>query len=191
VELLEGRALLSDLLTDGDFSLGNAGFTSQLDYLPIGGSHNGPGYYAIVHNPSVDLWSAFGNFGDHTTGSGLMFASDGPTNPNTIVWQETVNVSKATDYVFSGWAASMGQYPIGTPIDPSPARLGFLINDVQIGSVFTVAAQNGQWSQFSAAWNSGMSGVATIKIIDMNTDGVGNDFALDDLSFVRGVVVGK
>jgi hypothetical protein len=178
-----------NLLTNSDFSLGNAGFTSQLDYFPIGGNHNLPGYYyAIVHNPSVDLGSAFGNFGDLTTGTGLMFAADGSA---AMVWQEPVNVSNATDYVFSGWAASMGQYPIGTPKDPSPARLAFIINDVQIGWVFAVAAQNGQWSQFSAAWNSGMSGLATIKIVDMNTDGMGNDFTLDDLFFGPRVAIGK
>jgi len=172
-----------NLLTNGDFSLGNTGFTSQLDYIPIGGSHNGPGYYGVVHNPSVDIWSAFGNFGDHTTGTGLMFASDASTTPNTVAWEETVNVSTATDYVFSGWAASMGQYPIGTPVDPSPARLGVFVNGVQVGSPFSVPAQNGQWGQFAVPWNSGTSDVATIKIVDLNTDFVGNDFTLDDLSF--------
>jgi hypothetical protein len=177
-----GTSLLN-LLINGDFSLGNTGFTSQLDYLPIGGTHYGPGYYGIVHNPSTEIWSAFGNFGDHTTGTGLMFASDASTTPGTVAWQETVSVSPATDYVFSGWAASMGQYPIGTPIDPSPARLGFFINGVQIGSAFSVAAQNGKWAQFSAAWNSGTSSIATIKIVDLNTDFVGNDFTMDDLMF--------
>ena len=113
---------------------------------------------------------------------------DGSLTPNTIVWQETVNVSNATDYDFSGWAASMGQYPIGSHIDPSPARLRFFVNDVQIGSDFSTPAQNGQWSQFSAPWNSGTSSVATIKIVDMNTDFIGNDFTLDDLSFMPGAV---
>ena len=150
-----------NLLTNGDFSLGNTGFTSQVEYIPIGGSHDGPGYYGVVHNPSVDIWSAFGNFGDHTTGTGLMYASDASTTSNTLAWEETVNVSTATDYVFSGWAASMGQYPIGTPVDPSPARLGVFVNDVQIGSAFQVPTQNGQWSTFSVPWNSGMSDVAT------------------------------
>ena len=154
-----------------------------MDYIPIHGTHWGPSYYGIVHNPSTEIWDAFGNFGDHTTGSGLMFASDGPTNPNTVVWQETVNVSSGTDYVFSGWGASMGQVPIGTPFDPNPATLAFFVNDVQIGSPFTVPSPNGQWSQFSAPWNSGTSDVATIKIIDLNTAGGGNDFTMDDLSF--------
>ena len=173
----------TNLLVNGDFSQGNTGFTSQLDYIPIHGTHWGPSYYGIVHNPSTEIWDAFGNFGDHTTGSGLMFASDGPTNPNTVVWQETINVSSGTDYVFSGWGASMGQVPIGTPFDPNPATLAFFVNDVQIGSPFTVPSPNGQWSQFSAPWNSGTSDVATIKIIDLNTAGGGNDFTMDDLSF--------
>ena len=108
----------TNLLVNGDFSQGNTGFTSQLDYIPIHGTHWGPSYYGIVHNPSTEIWDAFGNFGDHTTGSGLMFASDGPTDPNTVVWQETVNVARGTDYVFSGWARLDGASPDRDPIRP-------------------------------------------------------------------------
>jgi len=186
LEGLEGRALLSqagNLLINGDFSLGNTGFTSGYVYNPDPHAYLN-GHYVIVHNPSTDISSIFASFGDHTTGTGLMFATDGSTVPNTVVWQETVNVSKtATDYTFSGWAASMGQGR-QPGVDPSPATLRFLINGVQVGSDFTVTATDGQWSQFSVPWNSGMSDVATIQIVDVNTAGFGNDFTLDDLSFV-------
>ena len=173
----------TNLLINGDFSLGNTGFTSQLDYIPISGSNNAGSDYDVVHNPSVDIWSAFENFGDHTTGTGLMFAANASSTPNTVAWDEMVNVSKAEDYVFSGWAASMGQYPIGNPVDPSPARLGVFVNGIQVGSAFQIPAQNGQWGQFEVPWYSGTSDFATIRIVDLNTDGIGNDFTLDDLVF--------
>lgn len=103
--------------------------------------------------------------------------------PTSItVWQETVNVSSSTDYTFSGWAASWGKNgDIFT--DASPAQLEFLVNGVQIGSEFTLIAGDGQWSQFSASWNSATSTTATIQIVDMNTASFGNDFAVDDLIF--------
>jgi len=180
--VLTSRPAAGNLLTNGDFSLDNTGFTSQLDYIPRGGVHYGPGYYSVVYNPGVDISPIFFSFGDHTTGTGLMFAADAATTPDNIVWQETVTVVGGTSYVFSGWAASMGQ--TGNFVDPSPAVLRVLVNDLQIGSDFTVIAQNGQWSDFSARWTDGTSGPVTIKIVDVNTDFVGNDFTMDDLSLL-------
>ncbi len=167
----------SNLLINGDFSLGNTGFTSQYVYST---DLEPEGNYVVGNNPQ-NYNSGGASFGDHTTGTGLMLIANGAPTPNTVVWQETVSVSTATDYVFTGWAASWGE--LGNGIDPSPAQLEFFVNGVQIGSEFTLIAQDGQWSQFSASWNSGTSASATITIVDMNTTPVGNDFALDDLAF--------
>jgi hypothetical protein len=177
LEPLEGRALLSNLLVNGDFSLGNTGFTSQYTYST---NLEPEGDYVVGYNPH-DYHPGGASFGDNTTGTGLMLIANGAVTSNTYVWQETVNVSNATAYAFSGWAASWGE--LGNGIDPSPAQLEFFVNGVQIGSEFTLIAQDGQWSQFTASWNSGTSTAATITIVDMNTTLVGNDFALDDLAF--------
>ena len=76
IEVLEGRALLSNLLVNGDFELGNTGFTTQYP------NTNTTGGYIIGHNPAVDRGGAFSSFGDHTTGTGLMDLVDGATSPN-------------------------------------------------------------------------------------------------------------
>ena len=134
LEGLEGRALLSqagDLLINGDFSLGNTGFTTQYTDWAI--DHYNAGWYGICHNPSIDFDPLFANFGDHTTGTGLMFGANGAMTPNVVAWQETVNVPGNTDYVLSGWASSMGQWPPGTLTDPSPARLRFSSTACQSG----------------------------------------------------------
>jgi hypothetical protein len=53
-----------------------------------------------------------------------------------------------------------------------------------VGSTFAVPSNpGGVWSAFGASWNSGTSKTATIKIVDLDTNYIGNDFALDDLSF--------
>ena len=139
------------------------------------------GNYVVGSNPQD--FNPYGrSFGDHTTGTGLMLIANGSPTPNTVLWQETVNAATLTSYVFSGWAASWGESS-GNGIDPSPAELEFFVNGVQIGSEFTLNAQDGQWSQFSATWSSATSGSATITIVDMNTATGGNDFAVDDLAF--------
>jgi hypothetical protein len=177
LEVLEDRAVPSNLLVNGDFSLGNTGFTSQYTYSTDLGPE---GNYVVGADPQT-YNSGGASFGDHTTGTGLMLIANGDPTPNTYVWQETVNVSNTTTYSFSGWAASWGE--LGNNMDPSPAQLEFFVNGVQIGSEFTLNAEDGEWSQFAASWNSGTSSVATIAIVDMNTTAVGNDFALDDLAF--------
>jgi hypothetical protein len=170
----------SNLLVNGDFSQGNTGFTSQYVYST---NLSPEGNYVVGDNP-YHYFGGGASFGDHTTGTGLMLIANGSPTPNTVVWQETVNVSIATDYVFSGWAASVGMGGDGGgPFDPSPAQLEFFVNGVQIGTEFTLIAQDGDWSQFSAPWTSGTSGAVTVTIIDMNTNRAGNDFCLDDLTF--------
>lgn len=176
------RSAAENLIYNGDFEFGNVGFASQLTFV-ASGQFPSSGSYGITQNPHDDIWSAFGDFGDHTTGFGLMFAADASAEPSTIAWQAAVTVPTAGVYEFSGWAASMGQFPIGNPVDPSPARLRLFVNDVQVGSDFEVLDSNGQWARFSASVLLATSGIATLKIIDVNTDLVGNDFTLDDLSF--------
>ncbi len=167
----------SNLLVNGNFSLGNTGFTSQYVYST---NLEPEGNYVVGANPH-DFHPGGASFGDHTTGTGLMLIANGAPTPNTVLWQETVNVSPGTGYAFSGWAASWGE--LGNGIDPSPAQLEFFVNGVQIGTEFTLIAQDGQWSQFTANWSSGTSNSATITIVDENLAPTGNDFAVDDLVF--------
>ena len=76
MERLEDRQLLSqgvNLLTNGDFSAGNTGFTSQYTYSPGNLLHEGT--YTVDNNPHND--SIYGaSFGDHTTGKGLMLIAN-------------------------------------------------------------------------------------------------------------------
>ena len=123
LEGLEGRALLSqavNLLSNGDFSQGDSVFASQYTKWSI--DHSNAGWYGVCRNPSIDFNQVFANFGDHTTGTGLMFGANGSDTPNVVAWQETVNVLKATDYVLSGWASSMGNLETtSTPARPACA----------------------------------------------------------------------
>jgi hypothetical protein len=165
----------ANLLANGNFSLGNTGFTSQYTYSP--NSVESEGTYAIGTNPAPLHPPNAVSFGDHTTVAGLMFITNGAPSSSTIMWQESVNVTNDTNYIFSGWASSWDS------ADGFPARLRFFVNGVQIGSDFTTYSIGGEWKQFTAPWSSGTSGIATITVVDENTVAVGNDFVVDDFAF--------
>jgi hypothetical protein len=162
------------LLVNGDFELGNTGFSSSYTFSP--GNLFPEGTYDVATNPQADN-SNFSPCGDHTTGTGNMMIVNGAVQPNMIVWSETVTVLPNRTYNFSGWATSV--FPT------SPAHLQFLvnINNVPIGEL-QLSSTTCQWQPFTASWFSGTSTTATLSIVDLNTDAFGNDFALDDLSFV-------
>lgn len=61
---------------NGDFSLGNTGFTSQYIDTNGPGSLWPEGYYSVVSNPN-SVHPNFAAFGDHTTSTGLMMVING------------------------------------------------------------------------------------------------------------------
>lgn len=162
----------ANLLTNGDFELGNTGFFTQ--YTLNNATGVPEGVYSILQNPSTWHPNA-ASYGDHTTGNGLMMAINGAIQPNVIVWSQTVSVSPNTFYTFSGWVSSW--------VSLSPAVLDIQINGNSIGQV-TAPSTTATWQQFSFTWNSGSSTSAQLSIVNLNTVAIGNDFALDDLEFV-------
>jgi gliding motility-associated-like protein len=165
-----------ELLLNSDFSAGNVSFTSGYPYITPDSNY---GQYYIVQNPTQWDNPPFATHclaTDHTTGTGNMLVVDGATTPNVPVYCQTVNVSANTTYTFSLWALStfLGTYPY--------AVLDLRINSSSV-SVFNLTAPNCVWNQFSTIWNSGSASTANICLVDQNTNGTGNDFALDDLSF--------
>jgi uncharacterized repeat protein (TIGR03803 family) len=170
----------ANLLTNSDFEAGNTGFVSSYYYSP--GDLVNEGTYDVVTDPH-NSHSGGASFGDHTTGNGLMMALNGSPKPNDVVWGETINVVPGSTYLFSGWTATWGTSGEGT--DPSPPVLRILINGQQQGVDDRLNATNGLWQYFSVSWQSQSSTQASIVIYDANTEGGGNDFALDDLQLVR------
>src|SRR5262245_41705434 len=107
LEPLEDRTLLSgNLIANGDFSLGNAGFGTGYTYSPgdVGPAQS----YDVVDDPAHSRPHDANpvSYGDHTTGTGLMMAVNGATAPDVVVWSQTVAVSPASDYDFSLWLSS-------------------------------------------------------------------------------------
>ena len=166
----------ANLITNGDFSGGNSSFASQYRYSS--GSTAETTYF-VGSNPR-DLHPDAASFGDHTTGNGLMLIANGATNPNTFIWEQSLALAANTNYIFSGWAASWGNF--GDATDPSPSQIALLIDGVSVGADFFVPAANGVWGAFQFFFNTGSMTNATFRLLSNNLDSAGNDFVLDDLS---------
>ncbi len=166
-----------NLVSNGDFSLGNTAFFSTYGYTPPPSGVLNEGFYSVYTNPN-GVHSGFTSFGDHTTGTGNMMILNGSPSP-TSVWCQTIPVTPNTDYDFSAWFANCSASSTGG----SAPILQFMVNAVLIGTPTTVTAAPGVWTQFSTIWNSGASTTAQICIYDNNTTAGGNDFVIDDITF--------
>src|SRR5690554_2068611 len=176
VYVVETKYLGGELVINGDFSQGDVGFNT--DYVlgtsgPWGPLSN-PGTYAITTSPHL-VHNNFGVCSD-LSGGGNMLVVNGASTPGTNVWCQTINVTPNTDYEFSTWVTN-------ALFDYNVAQLQFSINGVTLGNVFSTSVQSCNWSQFFEIWNSGTSTTAQICILNLNTFGGGNDFAIDNISF--------
>ncbi len=159
-----------NLVFNGDFALGNTGFTTEYMHSPT--TLWPESVYAITDNPNA-LHPNFANCGD-ISGEGNVMAVNGAGDPGTQVWCQTIAVSPNTEYNFSAWLANL--------IPVSPAIMQFSADGVLLGPPFSVPGVC-IWDQFNASWFSGAATSVEICIVNQNTDVAGNDFALDEIRF--------
>ncbi|WDE08493.1 PEP-CTERM sorting domain-containing protein [Thalassomonas viridans] len=166
----------AELITNGDFSAGNSGFTSSYTFL-ASGDITGAGEYTIVTDPS-SAHPLASSYGDNTDGFGNMLMVNGATTTE-LVWAQTVSVDTNTIYEFSAFVSSWF-------LDTAPASLDFIVNGSSIG---TLAAPDnlGLWLEFSVLINSGASTSFDLEIYNLSTQSSGNDFAIDDISLTASV----
>lgn len=160
----------SNLIFNGDFELGNLGFSSEYTFSPNNILEEG--LYTITSNPR-DHHPRFSPCQNQTPGGEKIMAVNGANNPNVKVWCQTVEVLPHTHYVFTAKATSLHRN--------SPALLQFSANGDLLGDLFRLSPITCQWNRFYALWYSGDFDVAEFCIINQNTVLGGNDFALDDI----------
>lgn len=165
-----------NLVVNGDFSAGSTGFTSG--YVPGTGGTWGllsnEGQYAVASDAS-DTHNNFPPCTDHT-GGGNMLVVNGSATPGVSIWCQSINVQPGTNYAFSAW--------LSTVVAENPAVLQFSINGQVLGDPFAASSTSCNWEQFFELWDSGTNTTADICITNQNTSQSGNDFALDDISFI-------
>ncbi len=166
-----------NLITNGDFSLGNVGFSTDYNYvIDIPGLQNEmvpEATYAIIPNPNL-VHTGFAACPDHTGGGDMMVVNGAASHQN--VWCQTINVNPNAFYNVAAWVASVNS--------ASPAELQFSINGTPIGQIVYAPSTPCEWTPFNATWDSGNNTMAEICILNLNTALGGNDFAIDDISMV-------
>lgn len=165
-------------IVNGDFESGNTGFTTAYAVGTGGtwGLVSDPGTYAITTSPFL-AHSNFTPCTDHTAAPGTqMMVVNGSGTPGISVWCQTVPVQANTDYQFGSWASNASS-------DPNVAQLQFSINGSALGTVFSTSTIGCSWQQYFQVWNSGLNNSAQICIVNQNTNGGGNDFVIDDITF--------
>ena len=170
----------TELVVNGDFEQGNYSFASSYNYTT---NLVPEGTYYVGANAN-DYHPGFIGMGHGGTGNFMII--NGATTPGTNVWTEQIAITPNTNYAFSTWICNVS---VGDP--NVVALLQFSINGVQLGETFSGINQLNVWEQFYVVWNSGSSTTATITILNQNTEGGGNDFGLDDISFSQLNTVGN
>ncbi len=167
-------ATAQNLVTNGNFSSGNTGFTTGYILDCTVGGAIGEQRYCVGTNPNA-VHVAWAGCGDHTTGTGNMMILNGTSATNVIVWQQTpVTVMPNTCYTFCVWATSV--YP------DNPGKIKLIVNGAT--QAFTqLSSTTCAWQQICGTWNSGSATSATLTIIDEDLNPGGNDLAIDDISF--------
>ena len=180
-EVTQTLNISSNLVVNGDFELGNVGFTSTYIYTNPGpDSLWQENRYTVDENPSFSHINFWGK--DHTTNSGKFMIINGVGSSS--VWSQKIdNLLSNTDYYFSAYAISLNS------VNPF-ANLQFSVNGIQIGTVtgpLPSRPNNNNppydWTQFYGIWNSGSSNSVVLSIADLESALDGNDFGLDDISF--------
>jgi len=172
--LVSTNNLNENLLTNGNFEALNTGFYSDLSFLTPTNPSGLQSSYGIT--PNASFWeSTFSPCVDHTFGNGVgnMMIIDGSISGNQTVWKQVISVEKNTNYTFTYYVQSVESN--------NPAILNPSINGVSLG-IDTLSNSTCQWQQVTSIWNSGNDSLATLMIENLNQSGLGNDFAIDDIS---------
>ncbi|MFN9711155.1 MAG: lectin-like protein, partial [Bacteroidota bacterium] len=169
-----------NLIFNGDFELGNVGFSTNYNFRSTNPSGDQRAY-GIIDN--ANNWvTFFSNTCVANGGTGKMMVVDGSVNPTDTVWSQTIPVTPNTNYSFSYFLQSLG-------INPQAAKIDVLINGVSLAGSQPAPGIICSWQNVFILWNSGAATTAKISIINRETSVFGNDFALDDIEFIANTPV--
>ena len=160
------------MVKNGDFNDGNTGFYSSYYYTSVNTTE---GEYYVGKDASrwyPDHYAC----GDHTNGKGKMLLVNGSPEEDRVVWKTIAKIYPDRKYKFTFWITSISK--------PNPAILALVINGKQV-SLFRSSGKPCIWETNTAVWAPDGSGSASIALINKNTARYGNDFALDDISFIE------
>jgi hypothetical protein len=166
-----------NLVPNGDFEQGNTLFGSDYKYATI---NTVEGEYTVGTDGSAfNHWLE--NTGDHTSGHGMMLIGNGKATPDRVWYAATIAVTPDTKYYFEAFVMNLCcAAGLGDGVNPvGPSVLSFYANGQLLGT--RTSSKLGVWEGMSTDWNSGSATTVELKLVNANTDALGNDFAVDDV----------
>lgn len=177
---LEDSPEIVNLLQNGDFELGNTGFTS--DYaMPIS---TGNASYEIIENAQTvnPLWT-----GIPVSGTKFMAIQSANSTSSCIYKQTALAVDSNTTYSFSGCLSILETIDI-SEIPQITVRITGIQTQEQYEEIFEAPEVTGIWKFFELIWNSKTNTTATVEIFAATTVQQGKVFGLDNLLFTTSAI---
>lgn len=180
--------IASNLISNGDFQLGNTGFTTSYTYSVVPNIE--PGLYAVPTRAN-DVHSYWTSQYDHTFGnsSGKYFVANGSSNSSDVVWQSTsgITVKAGQAYRFEAYLMSLiGGNPVSVHYPIVKFQLGDGATWVDLGTsnVSWTINESGIWHLIYADGQFSNDGTYYIRFLNMQTNASGyNDLGVDDIYF--------
>lgn len=174
----DGKPSAPNLIFNGDFEQGNVSFASDYTYAT---TNTVEGEYTVGTNGQAFNGSLV-TAGDHTPVGDKMFIGNGKATPDRV-WYSSVSITVApnTQYYFEAFVMNLCcASGLGDGVNPvGPSVLSFYANGQLLGT--RTSAKLGVWEGLTTSWSSGASTSVTLKLVNANTDAIGNDFAVDDI----------
>jgi hypothetical protein len=183
--IVSAAAWAAPVITNGDFSSGNTGFTTSATHTASPCATDTDlypeGTYSVSANPN-DCHNLYSSFGDHTTGTGLMLIVNGTTVAALPdVWIQTVTGWDLTHTYTLGLWARRAYFA-------NPASLSFWIDDdagfgspTQLSPSLLVNSPSA-WQQLTSDPFVPTATTMYVRIRNATNVAFGNDFAIDDIS---------
>jgi hypothetical protein len=168
-------------IANGDFETGNAGFLTSYTFTAdlAGNSELIPeNRYAVGANANTYHPQFIG-----TGRSGNFLIVNGNTQTVKELWAQDVTVTSGREYTFMMYTQNL--FTLNAPkfsfkITPNDGISG----SVEFGTSNPAAGRNG-WIEVSATYTANFTGSARLSIVNTDLTKIGNDFGIDDISFIE------
>ncbi len=158
----------TNLITNGDFENGITGWSST--YGVTGTSVYGPHQITGPGFTPITLY-------DHTTGTAsghdTIIDTGFPTGFTGDLLQQNITLEVGETYIFDAWATPI--YPANAPV------IQLLIDGVPFTTQTLDLALTGTWQHIQGTFTATTPGPHLFSVRDINPNGGGNDFAIDDI----------
>lgn len=166
----------NNLIFNGDFSLGDSGFTSSLTLSPNLANSN---TYNVGTTPDNFYWL----LPSCSNGGNMMICNAGGTTTDQVIYQKDIVVEANTYYVMSFEAANINP----SQVSSAPPSLQLSINNNNVGNSLVCDTGTCVWKHSNNLWFSGNTHSCSIKILN-NLPNSTSYFLLDNISLRKACV---